>query len=367
MKCYVIDTAALANNIEVIRRRAGGARIYAVLKGDAYGTGIGEMSSFLVRSGIDSFAVTEPEEAEAIRRAGHESAEILLIRSTCDTEELRRALRAGAVCTAGSMASAQAIKAAADSLGVTAKVHIEIDTGMGRTGFLPDSIDEIKGVYAMGPGITVAGIYTHFHSAFCSDKDTMAQCERFKLVVKALREGGYDTGTVHAANSSALFRCDYANFDAVRVGSALLGRLAFSSPDNCGLKRVGYIESGIDSIGWLKAGGTVGYAAGYRLKKAARVAIVPVGYYHGFCANSEQDLFRFRDCVRGVISNVKNMIFPKRIYVTVGSQKARVLGHVGMMHTAVDVTHIDCSPESRVILDANPIMVKGMPRRFIQA
>ena len=178
--------------------------------------------------------------------------------------------------------------------------------------------------------------------------------------VTALQNAGYETGCVHAANSSALMLYDWAVLDAVRVGSALLGRLSFRNK----LKKVGYIESTIDSVGWLSEGSTVGYGAGYKLKKAKKVAIIPVGYYHGFNVSQDQDLFRFRDGVRGCLSNIRNMLFPRSIKVTVAGKEVKVLGHIGMMHTAVDVTKVDCSTSSIAILQAKPTMIKGLDRHY---
>jgi len=360
VNCYVIDREALVHNIEVIKERAGSAAVYGVLKGNAYGIDIVQMAKILADNGIDRFAVTEVGDAAALRNAGFEEEEILVIRSICNKKELEALLTMGAVCTAGSQAAALAIHSVAASLNVTAKVHIEIDTGMGRTGFLPGEFEEIKSVYALAPQLRVTGIYTHFHSAFSDSNSTKQQYERFTLVLDALKAGNYPLGTVHAANSSALFRCDYADFDAVRVGSALLGRLSFSAKNNCGLKKLGYIESELDSVRWLPAGSTLGYGAGHVLKKPAKVAIIPVGYYHGFNVSQNQDLFRFRDSLRNMLSAAKTMVFGKKLYVTVGEKKARVLGHVGMLHTAVDVTNIECAPGTKVKMEAKPLFIKDL-------
>ncbi len=364
MKCYVVDTEAVLNNLKMIRQKAGEARVYAVLKGNAYGLGLLDMARLLRQNGITDFAVTETSEAEALRRDGFAEEEILLLRSTSDRQELETLVELGIVCTAGSQDAALAIRAAAAEKGVAACVHIEVDTGMGRTGFLPSSIEEIMSVYELGPEVIVTGIYTHFHSAFCNRKTTRRQFDLFMSVVQALHSRGYETGIVHAANSSALLRCDYASLDAVRIGSALLGRLSFRAKNNCGLRRVGYIEATIDSIAWLPAGSNVGYGAGCKLKKASRVAIVPVGFYHGYNVSQEQDLFRFRESVRGCLSNIRNMLFARSLHVRVGNKEARVLGHIGMMHTAFDVTKIDCSVGTRVVLEAKPTMIKGLNRDY---
>jgi len=364
MNRYVVDTQAIVHNLAQIRRAAGGANIYAVLKGDAYGLGLLEMAQLHSENGVDRFAVTQTSEAEALRRGGFAREEILFLRSTSDRQELETLVDLGVVCTAGSEGAAMAIRAAAEARKTAANVHIEIDTGMGRTGFLPGDIEKIKSVYDLGPEVIVTGIYTHFHSAFCNKKATRSQYDLFMSVVKALQDDRFETGTVHAANSSALFRAPYAAADAVRVGSALLGRLSFRSRGNCGLLRVGHIETAIDSVRWLSAGSTIGYGAGCRLKKAARVAIVPVGYYHGFNVSQDQDLFRFRDGISGIMSHVRNIVLGRHLSVRIGGKEARVLGHVGMMHTAIDVTKLDCGVGSKVVMDAKPTMIKGLQLEY---
>jgi len=363
MKRYVIDSAALLENLETVRRRAKGAKIYAVLKGNAYGLGIVNAAHILAKANVEAFAVTEASEAETLRREGFEQ-EILIIRSTSNREDLRTFIRLGCVCTVGSSDAAIAIRAAAQELDMSACVHIEIDTGMGRTGFSPSALEDIKNVYNLGAEVVVTGIYTHFHSAFSNQKATRAQFDLFMSTVTALQNAGYETGCVHAANSSALMLYDWAVLDAVRVGSALLGRLSFRTKGDRALKKVGYIESTIDSVGWLSEGSTVGYGAGCKLKKAKKVAIIPVGYYHGFNVSQDQDLFRFRDGVRGCLSNIRNIIFPRSIKVTVNGKEVKVLGHIGMMHTAVDVTKVDCSTASIAVLQAKPTMIKGLERYY---
>ncbi len=120
----------------------------------------------------------------------------------------------------------------------------------------------------------------------------------------------------------------------------------------------------IDSVRWLSAGSTIGYGGGYKLKKAARVAIVPVGYYHGFNVSQNQDLFRIRDGIAGILSQARNIVLGKHLSVRVGGRDARVLGHIGMMHTAIDVTKLECGVGSKVTMEAKPTMIKGIEREF---
>ena len=106
------------------------------------------------------------------------------------------------------------------------------------------------------------------------------QLDEFNQTVKAVQAAGFETGVVHAAGSYALMRYDFARMDAVRVGTALLGRCRRVKGD--GLQKVGWGEAAIDDIHWLPKGHTVGNETLVCLKRPTRVAVLPVGYQNGF-------------------------------------------------------------------------------------
>ena len=112
-------------------------------------------------------------------------------------------------------------------------------------------------------GLDLCGIYTHFHSAFCNKKATDLQMVSFRSVIRQLQEKGFDVGICHCCNSAGLLRFPNYAMDAVRVGSAILGRLSFKGSYN--LKRVGTLEATVDELRWLPKGHTCGYGAGWRL------------------------------------------------------------------------------------------------------
>lgn len=359
MKNLVVDTGDFKNNINIVKQKADGTPIYAVLKANGYGLGVVGAAKLLSREGISRFAVTEPKEAALLRKAGFTQQEILMLRPTTEREELEELIDQNVICTAGSHETAIALNGVAESRSTVVEAHIKIDTGMGRYGFLPGEFDKIRSVFNYMPNIAVSGMYTHFHSAFASAKETSAQLELFEDVLAKVRAAGFETGTVHAANSSALFKYPRTRLDAVRVGSAFLGRLSFKG--NYGLKKLGYLETGIEELRWLPSRHPVGYGAAYRTKNPTRVAIVPVGYYHGFGAEKGRDLFRFRDAARGSLSLLKSAVTRKAYCAYVGGRRSRVLGHIGMLHTAIDVTDIpDCSVGDIVTMEINPLLSKGL-------
>ena len=143
MRVLVIEKAAVKQNIRVVKRRAGGAAVYGVLSGDAGGAGIAEMAELLRAEGIGRFAVSEAEEAEALRKAGFVDEEILMLRSTTDREVLERLVDLNVVCTISSVDTGLALNALAENRSTVAEAHIQVDTGMGFGGFLVGEPEKI--------------------------------------------------------------------------------------------------------------------------------------------------------------------------------------------------------------------------------
>ncbi|MDD6024926.1 MAG: alanine racemase [Oscillospiraceae bacterium] len=357
MKAYVVDQKGLSENIRIIREKAGNVPVYGIIKGNGYGLGLLPLAEALRDGGIDRYGVTEASDVRALREGGFQKEEILMLRATSLPEELSELLELGAVGTVASLDNAMAMEAAAAAAGKEFPCHIKIDTGMGRYGFFPGDTDTIAQVFQL-PHLNVTGIYTHFHSAFCNEKETRSQYAAFKSCCDALAELGLDVGIRHCCNSSAFFKYPEMYMDAVRVGSALLGRLSF--PGDFGLQRLGWCQAQVEILRDIPAGHTVGYGSAWRAKRPTRIAVCSVGYYNGFGAEKGADIFRFRDCVRGGLSYVKAFLKRKAYYVSVNGKRARVLGHIGMVQTICDVTDIPCEIGDPIRIEINPLLQKGL-------
>lgn len=355
MRRYIVDTDAVARNLILIREKAGGAPVWAVVKGDGYGLGVKTMAELCRRGGVDRFAVTELREAEALREGGNPDEQILMLRPTDEPAELRRLLELGVICTVASQHDAVTLKGIAHEMGVRAKAHLKIDTGMGRYGFLPIEKEAILACYAYLDEIEYLGVYTHLHSAFCNKKSARLQAELLEQTTQMIAAAGFRVGEVHCANSSALFKLPELAMDGVRVGSAILGRLAFPSR----LKRVGFCETSVEGMRWVPKGHTCGYGAGWKAKKPTQIAVLPVGWYHGFTLTYGSDLHRFRDSLREIFAGLKHLIAPPRLTVTIDGKKCRVLGHVGMLHTVVDVTGKKITEQDTAVVEINPVQLRG--------
>jgi alanine racemase len=362
MKALLVQKSRIRSNVAKIRSRAENAEIYAVLKGDAYGLGLLETALILKEEGITRYALTDVEDAILLRKNGFQEEEILMLRSTSEAEYIEALAEYNLVGTIGSQDVALAMSGIAEKRKTVIEAHIKLDCGMGRFGFLPSEFEKIASTYKYMSGVALTGIYTHLPRAYDSEKITRAQIGVFVDIIEKLRAKGIEPGLVHAANSSALFQFDFCTFDAVRIGSAITGRIATKL--NYGLQRVGVVVSTIAEIRWLPKGVTIGYGSVYKTPSPKRVAVIPVGYADGFCAEKGRDTYRFPQALRYSLSDIKRAFTRRNVYVSIGGSKARVLGHVGMLHTVVDVTKIDCAPGDAAVFDVNPLFAGSISRTY---
>ena len=364
MKYLLVETDKIISNIELIRQTAGDSQLIAVLKANAYGLGLREIYPVLRQCGVRKLAVTEPEDALTLRELGAEDEEILVLRSTACTEDIEKIFAACATATVGSYDAAVALNGMAENKGMTCDVHIKIDTGMGRYGFEPSETERILSVFSYMSNLNVTGMYTHFSCAYLNPTKTKAQHETFLKVAETIRKAGFDPGMLHDCNSAALFACHLDDhLDAVRIGSAISGRM--TAKGSFGLKKTGVMYSQIAEIRWLPKGHGVGYGSAFVTPKAMRIGVIPVGTADGFMVEKARDSFRVRDCLRYALSDLSRLFRKRRQYVTIGSRKARVIGHVGTTHTTVDLSDIDCPVGTEVQLDVSPMFVpQGVERRY---
>jgi len=353
MKNLVIDLRVVRNNLRAIKDRAEGVQVIADLSANAGGMGLLPVAKFLRDEGIRNFAVSDPGDAKLLRQNAFEKEQIMMLRSTADPNEIAELLSYNVICTAGSYDAAVAINGIAESQKITADIQVIIDTGLGVYGFQPTELDKVAAIYKYMSSLNVVGTFTVFASSWRNKKLTTAQLLKFNEALDKIIEMGYEPGAAHAIDSAALFKNNFELMDAVRVDTALSGRIPGKTVP--GLQRVGYIEAGLEEVGWHPKGHTIGSERGFVTKSAMKIAILSVGYYHGFGVDryiverSLFDIFRWRR---------------RKSFVKINGHKANVLGSVGLMHTIVDVTNIDCSVGDIAVMDVDPVNVKGLPIEY---
>ena len=363
MKYLLVEKDKIVSNINLIREKAGESELIAVLKANAYGLGLKEIYPVLRECGVRKLAVTEPEDALKLRSIGAEDEEILVLRSTACPEDIKKILDSCATATIGSYDAAVALNGMAENEGLSCDVHIKIDTGMGRYGFEPSETERIISVFSYMSNLNVTGMYTHFSSAYLSPAKTKAQHEAFLKVAESVRKAGFDPGMLHDCNSAALFTCLDDTLDAVRIGSAIGGRM--TAKGSFGLKKTGILCSQISEIRWLPKGHGIGYGSAFVTKKPMKIGVIPVGTADGFMVEKARDSFRLRDCIRYALSDLSRIVRRRSQYVSIGSKKARIVGHVGTTHTTVDLTETDCTVGADVQMELSPIYVpESIERKY---
>lgn len=362
MSTYVIDTAALVHNIDVCRRVVTPARVYGVVKGDGYGLGLLPYSRILSARGVDALAVTEGADALALRQDGF-AGEILMMRATTDADELQELMQAQAVFTVGSMESYAALDMAAAIGHADVQAHLYVDTGMGREGFSPNDDEKLHFLCVDSGKVHITGLYTHFPMAEQDARDTKTRFISFMRLVHSLKADGWH-GTVHCASSCAALRYPEMRLDAVRIGSAFLGRLPFQSQQTQELKKIGYIETELEATRWLAPGDTVGYGSSFRAQRKTQIGLLNIGYYNGFGTERNIAVNNTQDLARALLTPMKTLLRGKEKTASVNGNAVNVVGSVGMQNTILDITGANGKVHDKVILECNPLMIRNIDREF---
>lgn len=353
MKYLEIRKDDLVFNILTLKNYVAPSKIIAVLKGNAYGLGMIEFASILLENGIDTFAVSELSEALSLREAGF-SNEIILLTPTNSKDAAKIIVDNGITATIGSFESAEVL----NSVGLPCNAHIKIDTGFSRYGFYPDEIsDRLKEF----ENINFTGMFSHFSNSFGKDeKYSKMQFERFGDALKRAEKIGIRPKMCHICNSCGAIRFPFAHLDAVRIGSAFLGRLP--TENRLGLKRIAVLKSEVLETRTVRRGEFVGYANTVRVKKDTPCAVVGVGYKDGYGVEKSRDTFRFFDILRYVYSAVRS--YKKKIYVKINGRMYPVIGRISMHNIVVDVSKSPVSVGDMCELEVNPILLKSEIKRI---
>ncbi len=353
MRKLILERAAIQKNLVIVKEQAGTSAIYGVLSGDCGGAGTLEMARILRDGGVGRFAVRDYQDARILRDGGFVDEDILMLASTTNRTVLERLIDLNVIFSISSVDTGLALNAAAENRSTVVEAHIQVDTGLGFGGFLVSDPEKILLCYRSLSSVALSGIYTQVLSA-PKQKDAKTQMTLFGEILDQIHQAGFETGITHAAGSFALLNYDFAQMDSVRAGSILLGRCR--GADKTELRIVGYGEAPLSQCRWLPRGHTVGCGKSVVLKKPTRVAVIPVGYQHGFGLERPRDM--------GFFATLRRWRTGKHHFVRIDGQKAKIIGQIGAEEIVVNVTDLKCSAGDLATFPIDPMFAKGFVREY---
>ncbi len=286
-----INLDAIKNNIINIRDYVSpSAKILGVVKADAYGHGFFEVAQTLLENGADALAVACIDEAVQLRRCGIECP--ILILGYSDINDAEDIVKNDITTACYEISLAKALSETAQRHDKKAKVHIKVDTGMGRIGYQytsdaevnANTVEEILSIAKL-PNVEVEGIFTHFSVADENDDEyTHMQFDRFCGLCEELEKRGLSIKIRHCCNSAALIRFPEMHLDMVRPGIILYGHRAsdFVDCEKLSLEPAMQFKAKITNLKMVESGSGISYGKKFVADKPSGIATIPVGYADGY-------------------------------------------------------------------------------------
>ncbi len=341
-----LSREALRGNLRFLRRVVGpDVQFCSVVKGDAYGHGIRQFVPMAEDCGVRRFAVFDATEAAAVLRARRTDCDVMIMGHIAP-QDLPWAVREGIAVWVFDGRRLTAMADAAETVGRPARIHLELETGLHRTGLEGHALaGAVARIRRAGAHVIVEGVCTHLAGAesAANAMRVQEQLRNFETACAALEAQGIPVGLRHAACSAAALTLPQARMDLVRVGIAQFGfwpstetRIQYQLQDARGmdqrfhdpLRRVLRWSSALMEVKEVPPGRFIGYGTSYMTTTRQRIGAVPVGYAHGFVRH---------------LSNLG--------HVLVHGRRAPVVGVVNMSMMLVDVTHIPgAAPGDEVVV-----------------
>ncbi|MDP8258038.1 MAG: alanine racemase [Candidatus Aadella gelida] len=309
-----IDLNAIRYNLSSIKRVVGkNTGIMAVVKANAYGHGIEEISDVIIKEGVEYLGVATTDEALKLRKRGIK--EPILVLGSVLEEEAKVAVDNNITLTLCDAELFEILKKVSAKKKSMPKVHIKVDTGMGRIGvWHEEAIDFIEDVHNCGK-IEIEGVYTHFSSAARDKLFTQMQVQAFDKVIEDLKRNGVDPKYQHAANSIAAIDWKNSRLNLIRTGILIYGvypkknfRRKFE------LKPVMSLKTKVVYLKDAPPGRSISYGRTYITQKKTKIATIPIGYADGY-----------------------GRILSNKAEALIRGQHVRVVGMVTMDQTLLDV------------------------------
>ncbi|HHV27135.1 MAG TPA: alanine racemase [Tissierellia bacterium] len=316
-----IDLDSLAHNIKEVRRITNKeAIVTAVVKANAYGHGSIEAAKVFLENGANRLAVATLSEAVELRRADIDTP-ILILGYTPDSQH-KIAVENDIIEAIYTLESAEKLSQVAGNLNKKAKVHIKVDSGMGRIGFPPvdSSIDKIEKISKL-PNLEIEGIFTHFAKADEVDKAyTGKQFKNYKWVIERLEDKNIQIPIKHVSNSAATIDLPEYNLNMVRGGIMIYGLYPSDEVDKekVSLKPAMTLKAKISHLKEVPEGTGISYGQIFVTKRKSKIATIPIGYADGF-----------------------TRLLTSKAEVAIKGKRAPIVGKICMDQCMIDVTDIE--------------------------
>ncbi len=311
-----IDLGAIRHNLEITSHIVkSGTKILGVVKADAYGHGIQEVSRTIVDY-VDYFGVASLDEAAILRSIGIKKP--ILVMGAILPEEIEGVLKFNVIQTVSGLDIPKRLSKLALSKNKKIKVHVKVDTGMGRLGFWhEEAVEFIKKIAAL-KNIIIDGIFTHFPNAESDKVFTYNQIKNFKRLIEKLWDNGIYIPVKHTANSMGLIDFKDSHMNMVRPGLMMYGIYPKQSlMRNIFLRPALTLKTKITNLKLVPKGRSISYGMTYITKKTTKIATIPVGYGDGYSRN-----------------------FSNKAEVLINSSRCPITGRVCMDMCMIDVGHL---------------------------
>lgn len=319
-----INLNALLENFKEVRRiTSPTAKIMAIVKADAYGHGVTEVTKKLAECGVDYLGVACLDEGKQLRRVGIKLP--ILILGASFQSEIEELLQNSLMPSVFSYDFAKEISDVAVRLGKKAKIHIKIDTGMSRIGLVAGDDDEalcdtILKIAAL-PNIEIDGIFSHFSTSDEADDEyTNLQFERFSKICDMLKERNLNIPNRHIANSAAIVKYPKTHLDMVRAGVILYGLYPSHEIDSSSIKLtpVMTVKSKVTMLKTLPKDRGISYGKTYITNQPTKIATIPIGYADGY-----------------------TRLFSGKAKMMVKNTPVSIVGRICMDQCMIDVTNVN--------------------------
>lgn len=313
-----IDLGAFKHNFKEIKRKLKkGTSLLPVVKADGYGHGMEEIARASLSCGAKLLGVANIEEGIFLRKKGI-TAPILILGSVYPLSNFTHILRYNLTPAICSLQASQELSKIAQRRKKKVKVHIKVDTGMGRIGVSAENAASLVKKVIQLPGIIIEGIFTHLAAADSDYEFTMEQIRKFQSVIDELKRDNINIKYKHAANSTAILRYSDAHFNLARPGISLYGLAPFAGAEReIDLKQVMQLKTKIVFIKRVKKGTSVSYGRTWRAKRDSIIGTLPIGYADGY-----------------------NRLLSNRGEVLIRGKRIPIVGRVCMDMCMVDITSL---------------------------